>query len=567
MKRIRILALLTAISLLLTGCASARFITQLMGLDADPYAPYGYLQLVPFEEMTYEHMDADAIAAKFDAAAEAAQTAEDADTVIDALEAAYGDIIDFYTMDTLAMIHTDLDTTDLYYPEEYAYCEQQLPMLGQAQERALQACAKSPQRKAMETMNYFAPGELDAYESEGYYNEETVALLEKENELLADYRALIADPVITLNGEQIHLDDYMAEDITDAEYQNAYTEYLRQINADAAQLYCELVRVRKQIAEAGGYAGYAEQMFEDFARDYTPEDALDLIQTVQRELVPSREKWSEDDIWEKLPAMSEGKLMNLMEQSMQELGAPAAEVFRIMKNYHLYDVTPSIKKSGQSYTTYLNSYGVPFMMISAYGDFEDLLVVSHEFGHFLSDYESGNGAYSLDLAETFSQSMSFLSLSTLKDTLSDSEYDLYRRLILNDILSSIMDGSLATSFEMQVFDLPDSELTPENLNRLYAQCLRDYGTPEYAEDAYRLAWTQISHLYDYPFYMISYCMSADTALQIYLLEEENGTGWDCYQTLLDYASETYLTALDAAELDSPLEKTCFYEALELLSQS
>lgn len=109
-------------------------------------------------------------------------------------------------------------------------------------------------------------------------------------------------------------------------------------------------------------------------------------------------------------------------------------------------------------------------------------------------------------------------------------------------------------FEDRVNLLPDDELTLDAINDTYEAVMRDYGQYMAGMDWYnRLAWIDITHFFSAPCYVISYCTSADVALQLYQLESEHASnGLDAYQALLDAASENdFLELLEACDLQSP----------------
>ena len=78
--------------------------------------------------------------------------------------------------------------------------------------------------------------------------------------------------------------------------------------------------------------------------------------------------------------------------------------------YELYDITSSANKMPGSYTTYLESYEMPYIYISPEGTLADLLTAAHEFGHFVDGYVNCNQTFSIDCSEVFSQALEYLTL-------------------------------------------------------------------------------------------------------------------------------------------------------------
>ena len=80
--------------------------------------------------------------------------------------------------------------------------------------------------------------------------------------------------------------------------------------------------------------------------------------------------------------------------------------------YSLYDITSSANKMPGSYTTYLESYEMPYIYISPEGTLADLLTAAHEFGHFVDGYVNCNQTFSIDCSEVFSQALEYLTLGS-----------------------------------------------------------------------------------------------------------------------------------------------------------
>ena len=206
----RLLALTLALCLLLSGCLPYRIWRELLRRGgvlenaamqaADACEEYG--DIPRFSAMPYESPDEAALREIFETARAMAAEGADADALMDALDRGFEAYDDFYTLDSIAMIRSDADQTDAYWAGEYDRCERLIPQVEQWYNQMLAACAASPTRRAMERSGYFAPGELDYYEENDDYPDEWVALLERESELEAAFRALGED--FDMDGEQMH---------------------------------------------------------------------------------------------------------------------------------------------------------------------------------------------------------------------------------------------------------------------------------------------------------------------------------------------------------------------------
>ena len=104
----------------------------------------------------------------------------------------------------------------------------------------------------------------------------------------------------------------------------------------------------------------------------------------------------------------------------------------------------------------------------------------------------------------------------------------------------------SASFYEEEEEEPEEELTVENLNAISLQTAKDYGYfEEGAEDYYAMSWIDITHFFEQPWYVISYCVSNDAAFQIYQAElAEAGAGLALYEAILPRESDGFLDTIE-----------------------
>ena len=555
----RLIALVLAFCLLLTGCGSAEMLQQVLQQSRGPIARIAsniqnYDPIRPFPDMPYESPDAQELNGIFGEARTLAERGEDLDGLMAALDRAFTAYDRFYTLDAIAMIRSDCDQTDEYYRDEYTRCEIMSAQVEQWYEQMLRACAASDLRSALERRGYFGPGDLDYYEEDEEYDDTVVALYQRESELLSDYRALLADDAVEIDGEKMSLNEYLArESLTEEEHRDAYLAWLKRMNGEISDIYAQLIGVRLDIAAELGYDSYEQYCYDSFGRDYTPAEANAWLKEIRRVLGPFRDELMARGEYDLIdyPPLSERELMKRLGKVMEELGDPAAEAFDFMDQYELCSVNADLRKAPMSYTAYLYSYDTPYLFVDAYGDVEDLVTTAHEFGHFLAAYSQGVWNAPLDLDETWSQGMEFLVLEKLRGTF--SEYDDLLRIKLLDAVDTYTGQAAYAAFEHAVYQLPEEERTAERFNELCLSCMRDYGQTDGDEETAALWWTQVDHMFEMPFYVVSYCTSVDSAMQLYQLAmEDPDAAWDAYNTLLEAWDLSYADALSEAGLESPM---------------
>lgn len=553
---LRVLAL--ALAVVLCGCA---------GRTPVPQTDYtvGDYDMVAFEKMPYERPDMDALKKLFtDTAAYAeAATAQDKRSLTDRLELCWDAYDAFYTMETLAMLRSDIDQTDEYYAGEYEFFMDSEVDVEAWLDVLLTACAASEASVPSRLLAGY-----DEYSER--YSDRATELMAQESSLLRDYwRAMMLDD-IELDGRTQSYSDYIADPFISGEaYREANLAYCRACNAAAAPIYIELVKVRKALAEELDFDSYEDMQYGAFARDYTPEQVHDYLDDVAREVSDYYRTLMATDPYDRVTysLLSGSRLMELLGQATAHMGDKVTKAYDLMKEYRLYDVSSSGKKAPGAYTTYLDSYDVPFCYVGAYGDMEDFLDFSHEFGHFTDAFVNYNVTTSLDLAETYSQAMANLTLLKSRELLGP---DAYRNLLLMHLLSNLSiyaEQTAYAEFESQVYQLSDEELTVENVNALALSCARRFGAVVSADDEETCAlyWAQVTHLFESPFYVISYCVSADAAIQIVEKEmEKPGAGIACYEDILDWKEDAFLSEVERVGLVSPFSPGRAVHNLELV---
>ena len=540
---------------LLCGCAGGRPARTPGDEPAVPAASYtvGDYDMVPFEKMPYERPDMDALESLFTAAADYANTAtrRDGDTLSSRLEQCWDAYDEFYTLETLAMLRSDMDQSDEYYAGEYEFFMDSEVKVEEWLDRLLIACAGSDAP---------VPSRLLAgYDQAGSepYSDRALELMARESGLLRDYWRVMMLDDIELDGRVQSYSEFISDPfLGDDAYREANLAYCRACNQAAAPIYIELVKVRRALAEELGFDSYEAMQYGSFARDYTPAQVHDYLDDIAARVSPYYRAFMADDPYGRVSydSLSGTRLMELLGQTTAHLGDTVTKAYDFMKTYRLCDISVTATKAPGSYTTYLDSYASPFCYLDAYGDVEDFLEFSHEFGHFADAYVNYNATGSLDLAETYSQAMANLTLLKSKDILSADSYHNLLLLHLLSNLSIFAEQTAYADFESRVYQLSDEDLTVETVNALALSCARRFGADASSdsEELCALYWAQVTHLFESPFYVISYCVSADAALQIVELEMDSpGAGVVCYEDMLDWEEDAFLSEVERVGLVSP----------------
>ena len=174
MKFVKYLALLLAVSLLLTGCNLAAI--------KDAWGDFSAQAATPFSEMEYVRPDLEKMGDAVESCCQAAENAKNADKLLDKVWEVYAYYDSFHTQYNLAYIYYCRDITDAAWEEEYSFCMQNASSVEAMLEEMLCALANSPVKKELEKDEAFGAGFFDAYEGETLWDETFLALMEEELE-------------------------------------------------------------------------------------------------------------------------------------------------------------------------------------------------------------------------------------------------------------------------------------------------------------------------------------------------------------------------------------------------
>lgn len=514
-KRIsRLIALVLALCLLLTGCAIPKDLQKTMA---------GFGVIPRYSSIVYTRPDMDALEESLQACTELAQTTDSADTLMTEVYRFFELYNDFYTNSVLADLRYSADLSDETWKAEYDFCSGAGPAAEAAREELLCALGQSPLREALESEDYFGAGYFDDYQGEPAIDQRLLALMEEEAGLESRYYEL----------QQQYAD--ADRKLEDGLYQ------------DLAQLLIDLVKVRRKMSDRLGYRDYPNMAYEMYYdRDYSANRAQSYLEKLAQVLHDPYVQLADTTVWEdSYEYCSEKEALRYLQQTAEAMGGTPEAAFRLMKTKGLYDIEYRPNKFENAFEVYIWDYNAPFLFLNPYLDQSDKLSLAHEFGHFTADYACYGTGAGTDVAEVQSQSMEYLMLCYGRDP------ELLRRYKLADSLCTYVEQSAFSLFEHQLYTMPLQDLTPEKVRELYTQVGTRFGFD--SSDWDTRDYVDISHLYIQPMYTISYVLSNDLALQIYQQEvDQPGQGLALYETLLSMQCSGILELANQLELQDPI---------------
>jgi len=565
-KLIAVLLLL----MLLCGCGAVESesgYTRISSIDGS-----SIIEPPRFEELEYVRPHAERLEEKIAAVSDALNKGEKLRTVTELLDDCYEEYYDYYTMMILADILACQDYTDEQLAAENEWCENLYYEMQELMDEMYHICGASDMAQKLEK-NYFWDGFAEEYavdDGEALYSENLLHLYEEETALLSRYRALTASPVIEIDGKTVNYNEYTAA-ASEEEYERAMEAFYDKYNPLACEIYIDLVKLRHEIAAELGYESYRQmQYLYYFERDYEIQEAERYIDDIKEHIVPLYRRVMESDPYDRVSYdwLSERRLIEIIGAGAEQMGEEVREAFAFMTELGYYDCAVDDRKISMSFQSYLTSCEAPFLFLDAYGDMEDVLSFSHEFGHYTDAYVNYDMYETIDLSECFSQAMEYLMLENTKSVLSETEREnLYLMKMLDTIELYVQQASFA-EFEDRVYAVDPAELNAEFLNELSLELACTYAYSDgLSKNVLAKSWIDIVHFFEMPFYTISYPVSNDAAMQIYELERNApGSGRDKYMDMLHSSNGTLLESLEAAGLESPFTEGRIERVAALLEE-
>lgn len=529
------IAVCLVLCILLTGCARLDFGGYFQNLFA------AFSGATSFDRMQYTRPDMQAFGEQLDAVCDLVASAQDVEDLVDGILDFYTVFDDFSTAYALSMIRYYCDLTDEAWAQEYEFCLAAVNEANAGLDRLMRSLAASPLRAELEAEEYFGAGYFEAYDGQGIYSEEFLALLARETELLSEYYTVSAEAT---------QEEYYSE-----AYFSVYGEQM-------AQVYVELIALRQEMAASLGYADYPTLAYDlYFRRDYTPAQATAYLADIRAELSPLYTRLLEGSFYTQgVDAAQEAQMYDYVSSMADAMGGLIGEAFDRLEAGRLYDISYSENKYNASFEVYLPSYYQPFVFVDPTGTAYDCLTFAHEFGHFCSDYHSYGSAAGVDVAEIFSQGMEYLSLCYAEGG------EALASLKMADSLCLYVEQAALASFEQQVYTLTGDDLTTENVRALYEQVCTDYGVTSDGWDS--RSYVTVTHYFTDPMYVVSYVVSNDAALQLYQMEQaQRGTGLACLESNLTTTQGYFLAFLQEVGLQSPFEPARLTQVRELFEQT
>ena len=363
-----------------------------------------------------------------------------------------------------------------------------------------------------------------------YMGEDVAALFDSE---ISDFTRL---------AELLSLEDQLVKKYSRRATQPGFSPQKKGL--DLAEIYLELVQLRKEIASLYGYESAADYYYREvYSRDYTPVEAADFHANVKKHLIPVYEKIIQTFPGKTNVEVDREEVVPLLQSYLPRISPEMAELFDDMVSRGMVcfaDQSPNHMNG--AYTTRLQQYAQPFIYNGiSVGDYRALTYTAHEFGHYCDAalnglYGAKNPAWVFDLAEVFSSGLEML-LYGHYDEMFGQSCSSEKTAQLVRFLETIIHGCMFDEAQQRVFAY-DGELTVDAVNRIFVQTAAEYHMPTPGGSFY---WTSNLHNFRYPFYYLSYAVAYTTSAELWFVAQTKGqqAAVDVYLEMLSMGSFEY----------------------------
>lgn len=439
---------------------------------------------------------------------------------------------DLTTQSALIGIRYDANGADQAAVEESAALSQLSVQLFDQCYQTLALLADTPCRDLLERDG--GPDIVEELRTYQAVTDREAALFEEEERLVQAYDQAMAQPAqVTVDGRVWTAETLENDETPDDEAWWEISDLLeREQNRAAGEIFLQLVRVRTEIARESGYQSYADYAYQLlYDRDYTLEEIRSVRQAAKDYWVPLEAALAGAVSERELRALdvrtraSGDAILDALEPFMGRIDPELGETFTFMRRYHLYDIAPSGSKLPVGYTVGLPSYGTAFIFDCPYGDYQDYATLIHEFGHFNEAFHSVEhdlwSSFHIDVGEIHSQGLEVLFAAYADELFGPEGGRAFYWSTISNMVSSVLEGCMYDEFQEAVYR--ESDLTLEEVNRLFKDISEEYGYVYGEDEAESFFWVEIPHNFQSPMYYISYATSALSALDLWLKSLED---WD-----------------------------------------
>lgn len=353
---------------------------------------------------------------------------------------------------------------------------------------------------------------------------------------------------------------------------NALDQSSETWSKDVENIYERMVANNQKLAKLNGYENAYEYYSDSvFDRVYTPEERANLISYIKQYVVGFREK-AERFYNESTSGLSQDVVNGynkIMFENVKSLDTPylggyiksfdgsLEEKMSSLFEKKLAKFALSKNSMGTAYANYSSYYEEGFTFFGK--EYQDILTIVHEMGHYISFESYSLSDMGYDLAETHSQSNEWLFLNYLKDKIGKSIFDIILSIRLYNSMESIIRGMLVDEFEYRVYTA-ETPYTADDYADIMRDILTEFGFRQTFFTDYYTNYAQIVTILS-PVYYLNYVTSELASIEFYLIAEDQGyeTAQEVYRKLQEDVDITmsYAEILENIGLSGPFKEETY----------
>ena len=529
-----------------------------------------------FSEFPYVRPDMDAACTYMNELTEKLKTAKTAEEEIAIITDYRDKCLEIRSMMSLCSIRNTQNTNDEFYKSEQDFFDEATPTYSNASINFGKEILKSQHLDAIkkEFGEMFVSNlEFDAKSM----TEEIIPLMEEENKLVSEYQLFNANAKVKFQGKEMTISavtKFTTDD--DRSVRKAAMQALSDFYVSGKEFldttFDKLVKNRTKQAQMMGYKTYTPLGYIRMNRNsYNEQDVEVFRKQIADVIVPVIVKAKNNQakrlgldkiaIYDNNYRFADGnpkgcesaeEMMEITQKVFSDMSPLFKEYIDFMIEHELYDAPDRPGKRIGAYCDGIPAHECPFVFLNYNGTEDAVRTTFHEFGHGFEGYMSRKdknanfNGYTMDIAETHSMSMEFLSWKGIGRFFNETDLKKYKTSQVEDALTFLSYGTMVDHFQHIIYANPD--LTPDERNAEWAKLEKIYrpyldfdGIEFYANGA---MWQRQQHIYSSPFYYIDYVLAQTIALQFWqLAEKDYDKALDTYVEYVKKASSMKFTDL------------------------
>lgn len=544
--------------------------------------------IVVFNKLEYVRPDFDEVNKKIKELAKEVEKSKSIDEIKEVIMKFETVYCDLHTNLAIAMIRAYLDSSDEYYATEMQEGMQKEATI--KYNEFYNALLNSPLSKEID--NLYGEQYLIGLRDNIMLKAKGTGLIVKEQELICQYQQLKATIKVEYNGEifsEGEMIKYTTSKDRNVRKESTIALHKAFINLKYKfdNILEQLITVRNEIAEVNGFSSFVDYMnIEKGRHGYGQKELLEFCENVKEELVDfsgmlNREQAKRLGL-EKLtsydsqisfldgnakPIGNGEELREKAKKMYEDLSSDISELYNSMADYEYIDVSESPNKiSGMGFCTELFNIKFPYVFGNCNGSIHDVDVLTHEIGHAYQMYLSLKNqplyVYSSmpnDVAEIPSKTMEHFT-QDYAELFFENDAEKFRFQFLEQTLTEVVAYCAIHEYESWIYSNPKA--TSEERAKKYYEGMVEIN-PNIDDSELKEFMISGSSLYRsmgvymFPFYLISYALSAMSAMEFAKrFSEDKENTWKDYSKLCSAGgSLSYKELLEIANLNSPFEKS------------